>query len=124
MEVERAAHTATLLADGRVLVTGGIRAGEAVVASAELYDPQQRASVPTGEMTSPRVSHTATLLRDGRVLIAGGWGAAGQVRTAEVYDPASGRFARVGSLTVPRAGTHGDSLAGRPRADRGRRRPQ
>jgi hypothetical protein len=103
MEVERAAHTATRLADGRVLVTGGIRAGEVRLASAELYEPQRGDFVPTGQMTSLRVSHTATLLRDGRVLIAGGWGTDGQVRTAELYDPASGRFTRTGSLTAPRA---------------------
>ena len=49
MEVERAAHTATLLADGRVLVTGGFRAGEAALASAELYDPQARSFTPGGD---------------------------------------------------------------------------
>ena len=104
MEVERAAHTATLLADGRVLVTGGIRAGEAALASAELYDPQTRAFSSTGEMTSVRAGHTATLLQDGRVLIAGGWDDDAQLRTAELYDPATGGFAPAGSLSVPRAG--------------------
>ena len=72
MEVERAAHTATRLADGRVLVTGGIRRGEAALASAEIYDPRTSDFSATGEMTSVRVGHTATLLRDGLVLIAGG----------------------------------------------------
>ncbi len=46
MEVERAAHTATLLRDGRVLVAGGIRGGEAALASAELYDPETRSFSP------------------------------------------------------------------------------
>ncbi len=73
MEVERAAHTATLLADGRVLVTGGIRSGEAALASAELYDPQTRTFSPTGQMTGVRSGHTATLLKNGLVLIAGGF---------------------------------------------------
>lgn len=104
MEVERAAHTATLLQDGRVLVTGGIRRGEARLASAEIYDPRARTFSATGEMTSARVSHTATLLQDGRVLIAGGWGNDVQLRTAELYDPATRGFAPSGSLSVPRAG--------------------
>ena len=104
MEVERAAHTATLLPDGRVLVAGGIRTGEAALASAELYDPEQRNFTPAGDMTSPRVGHTATLLRDGRVLFVGGWDDVRQLRTAELYDPATGRFARTGSATAPRAG--------------------
>src|SRR5262245_41993075 len=65
MEVERAAHTATRLADGRVLVTGGIRAGEAALASAEIYDPRSTTFSSAGTMTSVRSGHTATLLRDG-----------------------------------------------------------
>jgi len=104
MEVERAAHTATRLADGRVLVTGGIRAGEAALANAELYDPRTRKFSATGAMTSVRSGHTATLLRSGLVLVAGGWDDDAPLRTAELYDPATGRFARTGPLTAPRAG--------------------
>lgn len=103
MEVERAVHTATRLADGRVLVTGGIRAGETALASAELYDQRANDFSATGGMASPRVSHTATLLRDGRVLIAGGWDNDAQLRTVELYDPATGRFAPTASLSVARA---------------------
>lgn len=102
MEVERAAHTATLLRDGRVLVTGGIRAGEAALASAELYDPRTRTFSPAGAMASVRSGHTATLLLDGRVLIAGGWDDDVPQRTAELFDPATGRFTPTASLTAPR----------------------
>ena len=104
MEVERAAHTATRLADGRVLVTGGIRAGEVTLSSAELYDTSEHTFVPAGFMASVRSGHTATLLRDGRVLLAGGFDDEDPVRSAELYDPATGRFAPTGSLTAPRGG--------------------
>jgi hypothetical protein len=104
MEVERAAHTATLLTDGRVLVTGGIRSGEAALASAELYDPRTRKFSSTGAMTAVRSGQTATLLQNGLVLVAGGFDDEAPVRTAELYDPATGRFTSTGSLTVPRGG--------------------
>jgi hypothetical protein len=104
MDVERAAHTATRLADGRVLVTGGFRSGEVTLASAELYDPQTGTFSPTGQMTSVRSGHTATLLKNGLVLFTGGFDDEAPVRTAELYDPATGRFERTGSLTAPRGG--------------------
>ena len=67
MNSPRYYHEATLLKDGRVLITGGCnRAGS--LASAEIYDPASGIFVPAGEMTTARCGHTATLLLDGRVL--------------------------------------------------------
>ncbi len=97
MADSRGYPTATLLPNGKVLVTGGVvqtlpiwGAGS----SADLFDPV------TGSFVSPRPSsmiyarygHTATLLTKGnnrgKVLIAGGVNNSGAVATAEVYDPA------------------------------------
>jgi hypothetical protein len=107
MNMGRAAHTATLLADGRVLIAGGFRqegTREISIASAELYDPETNTFIPRGELNEPRSGHTATLLPDGQVLIAGGWGASGITATAELYDPQSGEFRYTASLAAPRAG--------------------
>ena len=57
---------------------------------------------PTGSMNTERYWHTATLLRTGVVLAAGG-GGAGEVQTAELYDPATGSWTATGNLTMPRA---------------------
>ena len=86
-------HTATLLPDGRVLVTGGCCTGEGAQASAELYDPGSRSWTATASMIEARNNHTATLLLDGRVLVAGGDSAgAGTLASAELYDPGSGSW--------------------------------
>jgi hypothetical protein len=65
-------HTATLLRDGTVLITGS-QLFPGATASAELYDPATGTFSVTADMTSPRFFHTATLLMDGRVLMAGGY---------------------------------------------------
>jgi hypothetical protein len=110
MTAQRASQTATLLADGRVLIAGGIGSvkqgnltlqGE-VVASAELYEPKTATFTATGSMTTPRAGHTATLLADGRVLLSGGYDVDGALASAELYDPKTGTFSPTGSMTVPR----------------------
>ncbi|MEA2606527.1 MAG: hypothetical protein QOI00_1284, partial [Chloroflexota bacterium] len=122
MGVPRESHTATRLADGRVLITGGItgtspNAGTVVslaafrlvetsanvLKSAELFDPATGRFSPTGSMSTIRDQHTATLLEDGRVLVVGGGGEGYASETsADLYDPATGRFSRTGSMETGR----------------------
>jgi hypothetical protein len=97
----RDGHTATLLNNGKVLVTGGTSA-TADLATAELFDPTAGAFTATGSMESPRNSHTATLLVGGKVLITGGYGGGTQFATAELYDPSNGAFAATGSMETTR----------------------
>jgi hypothetical protein len=67
-----------LLADGRVLVTGGVGAWDDSAnayphfATAELYDPVTGSFTSAGSMVNKRALHKAISLADGRVLITGG----------------------------------------------------
>src|ERR1700730_11300798 len=65
-------HTATLLANGQVLVAGGYSNGS-YLASAELYDPASGTWTGTGSLATARRGHTATLLPNGKLLVAGGF---------------------------------------------------
>jgi hypothetical protein len=108
MTQPRAVHRATVLRDGRVLVTGGCTEpgceGFDAGRRAELYDGAN-GLVPDAEMGTPRASGTATLLSDGRVLLVGGYPGEGRPPTAsaEVYDPDAEAFAPVGDLGTARA---------------------
>jgi Kelch motif len=93
------AYTATLLANGKVLIAGGFN--QSTLRSAELYDPRTGAFTRTGDMIFPRSYHSATLLPDGRVLIAGGTGryvSSPLVATAELYDPDTETFSATGDM--------------------------
>jgi Galactose oxidase, central domain len=90
MATARAFHAATLLADGRVLVTGGFVALDgSTTASAEIYDPSTGHFSPAGAMQVGRTAHSAILLTDGRALALGGLQAS---PATDVFEPAANRW--------------------------------
>lgn len=103
MTTARSGHVATLLQNGKVLLAGGVGTGWTFLASAEIYDPTANTFTRTSDMLAARESHTATLLDNGKVLIAGGHKGRRPAITiyssAEIYDPAAGRFIAAADMT-------------------------
>ena len=87
----REKFTLTLLADGRVLIIGGLK-GETTLGSTEIFDPATDTVQAGPALTGPRAAHSATRLLDGRVLLAGGSSGAADLNTLEVFDPESATF--------------------------------
>jgi N-acetylneuraminic acid mutarotase len=103
-------YTATLLQNGKVLVAGGKIEDDPPIlfdplADAQLYDPSTGTWSDTGSLQARRYFHTATLLPNGQVLVAGG-----ETRctfldcreandTAELYDPATGKWSSTANLS-------------------------
>ena len=98
----RSKHTATLLANGQVLMVGGANL-DGPLDTAELYNPARGTWTPTGSLTTARSSHTATLLPNGQVLVAGGTGAGGRLASAEFYDPDAGTWKAAGAFSGARS---------------------
>lgn len=113
MTIRRWSHTATTLADGRVLVTGGRTGSTAangiVLNTAEIYDPATNEwTETTTPMNVARRSHTATLLPNGKVVILGGGNGVSTttsqaIQSAEMFDPATGMFTLIGNMTQRRS---------------------
>ncbi len=99
LAVPRGAYTATMLRDGRALITGGIT--DRAVRDSEIYDPSSNIITKVGGLTHERYGHAALLLRNGSVFIAGGRigdpSSPTQVTAAERYDPTNGTFLPAGS---------------------------
>lgn len=98
----RSNHTATVLADGRVLLVGGMgSSGERsceITRTAETWNPWDgKFRQVAGALVVPRVGHAASLLPDGRVLIVGGWTTGLEYVLAEVFNPEAETFSVVPS---------------------------
>ncbi len=96
-------HTATLLTDGRVLVTGGYTV-QGASNSVEIYDPVGGTWVPGPGMISARALHSASALPDGRAVVAGGLVGFLPSDLTEVYDSVANSWSPAGKLTTKRAG--------------------
>jgi hypothetical protein len=110
MKAGRTQHTATSLADGRVLIIGGSTSVDAL-ASTEIYDPAAGSFVADATMATPRAGHTATMLPSGKVLIVGGGNGEGALASAELYDPVTAKFSATGTMTTRRSGHTATLLA-------------
>lgn len=105
MSIARAGHTATLLPNGRILITGGAisdplptNAGyTTATATAELYDPSSGTSTSAGNMSVPLEGRQAVLLQNGNVLIVG-------QASAQIYDPSANTFTPVGGSALLNSG--------------------
>jgi WD40 repeat protein len=103
MTTARYWHTAILLNNGKVLVTGGRDGSGNQLATAELYDPTSGSFARTGNLGTARLVNTVTLLNNGRVLVVGGFDVDGHaLATAELFDPATGSFTPTGSMQTAR----------------------
>ena len=102
MQTARAAHTATLLKNSKVLLTGGF-AGSSFLSSAEIYDPALKTFASVGQMSVARSAHTATLLPNGQVLIAGGYNGS-YLSSTEIFDPQAQTFSAGPVMNTPRSG--------------------
>jgi Galactose oxidase, central domain len=127
MKDAREDHTATVLPAGKILIAGGESASGRALSSAELYDPiSGRFSAVASKMDTARAEHTATLISgcncpaDGKILIAGGRSATGSLgstlRSAELYDPATGKFSATGTMKATRARHSATLIASGPLA--------
>jgi N-acetylneuraminic acid mutarotase len=108
MSTLRADHTATLLPNGRVLVTGGQTDSTGnLTNSVEVYDPVAGTWSLTNSLATARFLHTATLLPSGEILVTGGGTTTNPVTsTTELYDstisPAAGTWTFTGSMQFRR----------------------
>lgn len=106
MAVARAGHTATLLKDGTVLVSGGYD-DNSILSSVERFNPQNGTWSVVAPMHVPRARHTATRLLDGTVLVTGGVTEKKHptptANSAELFDPTANTWTEVAQMSSVRA---------------------
>jgi hypothetical protein len=103
MTAPRFGHTATLLQNGKVFLTGGMSRQGSFQPVTEIYDPAIARFTAAAALPSARIwGATATLLPDGKVLLAGGSNGSSCNQTADLYDSSSNTFTHAGNMTTSR----------------------
>ncbi|MEO8460425.1 MAG: hypothetical protein ABI451_07845 [Dokdonella sp.] len=101
--------TANLLADGKVLISGGYDDVSGNLTSSEIFDPATSQFAFTGDMAGARSLHASATLANGRVLVIGGYPSS---TTAETFNPATGQFTATGMLNQSRVYDRAITLSG------------
>ncbi len=100
MAQARSLHAATVLSDGRVLVSGGRPPSDTPLSSCEIFSPTTNTWAPTGPLIVGRYLHEA-IEHGGRVLVAGGLPPGeSSTETSEIFEP--GANGGVGAWGTPR----------------------
>ena len=95
----RRMHTAVVLENQLVLVSGGVDAG--TLADCQLFNPNTGHWHDASPMHTPRAQHAAVLLEDGRVLVLGGF-YQGALADAEIYTPHKNLWTPAPPMAIPR----------------------
>jgi len=116
MTAARSAHSAALLADGTVLVSGGgggTFASPNLLSGAERFNPITGAWTATGGVTTARGFHRTLKLTDGRALMIGGSNFVSTVfSVSDLFNPANGTWTPTGALSAARISHSATLLAG------------
>lgn len=111
MNTARFDHRQSLLADGRVLATGGMTSnGSGTVFnnlvtknSPELYAPAANTWTNVAPMTLPRTGHTQITASNGKVIVMGGaWNMGTATSSVEVFDPTTMTWSAGAAMALPR----------------------
>ena len=107
-------QAATLLRDGRVLITGGYDDSSQASHLALLYDPKSAAFTQLPDMLAARANHASVLMSDGTIALIGGAtrapGGSPADPAIELFDPLMNTFApgpAVSQLDAPAAAAFG-----------------
>ncbi|QWP74730.1 Ig-like domain-containing protein [Lysobacter sp. K5869] len=116
----RAGHAASVLSDGRLLLTGGWTASAEAGARSELWDERGGAAAPDAQAPA-RLGHRSRVEADGRVRLSEGVDAHGRAQSRDqLYDPAQRAFAATDASQDASASAAAPRLSGSTPRDRAR----